>query len=119
MKSSKHILTLIFGVFMILGGVAHFVTPAMYLAFIPNFLPKEHINYGSGIAEIVIGICVFIPRFRTQATLGILVLMVAFLPLHIIDIFRDSPAIGSHQLALIRLPVQCILIGWAWFINKQ
>lgn len=119
MKIAKLILTFLFGAFMIFGGVNHFLKPAMYLPFIPNFLPAEAINYLSGIAEIIVGIGVFIPKFRSLSTLGILIMMLIFLPLHVIDVFKEHPAIGSHQVALIRLPLQFVLIFWAWFIHKK
>jgi uncharacterized membrane protein len=44
-------------------------------------------------------------------------LMIAFLPLHIVDVFKDNPAIGSTTLAYIRLPIQFILIYWAWKVK--
>lgn len=116
MKIFKFILTFLFGAFMIMGGINHFLKPAMFFPFIPNLLPKEAVNYIAGILEIVVGVGVFIPAFRSWATLGILGLMVIFLPLHIMDVFSETPAIGSHQLALIRLPIQFVLILWAWYI---
>ena len=119
MKNIKRVLTILFGLFMIFGGVMHFLKPTMYFPFIPDFLPKSAINYLAGIAEIIVGVGVFVPRFRSIATLGILLMMIAFLPLHILDIFKEHPAIGSHQAALIRLPLQFVLIVWAWFIHKK
>ncbi len=119
MKIAKLILTFLFGAFMVFAGVSHFLKPAMFFPFIPDFLPKEVINYLAGTVEILLGIGVFVPRFRALATLGILLLMVAFLPLHILDVFKEQPAIGSHQAALIRLPLQFVLIFWAWFISKK
>ncbi|CAH0996044.1 hypothetical protein EMA8858_02174 [Emticicia aquatica] len=119
MKTLKLILTFIFGIFMILGGVMHFIKPEVYAPFIPAFLPNIAVNYFTGILEIAVGFGAFIPRFRSIATLGILILMLAFLPLHIIDVFKENPAIGSHQTALIRLPIQFVFIFWAWFIYKK
>ncbi len=119
MKNLKLILTYLFGVFMILGGINHFIKPEMYTSFIPNFLPSLVINYLIGIIEIAVGVCVFIPRYRSMATLGILLMMLVFLPLHIFDVFKENPAIGSHQAALIRLPVQFLFIAWAWFIHRR
>jgi uncharacterized membrane protein len=119
MKNIKIILTYLFGAFMIYGGVNHFLKPAIYEPFVPDFLPASLINQASGIAEIVVGILVFIPKFRSYGTLGILLLMLMFLPLHIWDVFSNTPAIGSHQAALIRLPVQFLFIAWAWYINKK
>ncbi len=119
MKIFKLILTYLFGAFMIFGGVNHFLKPEMYAPIIPDFLPNTAINYLVGIVEIIVGFGVFIPQFRSQATLGILILMLIFLPLHVIDVFKANPAIGNHQMALIRLPVQFLFIFWAWFIYKK
>ena len=118
MKHTKRILTYLFGLFMILGGIIHFVNPEMYFAFIPDALPQALINYIGGAVELVMGIGVFIPRYRHVATRGILILMLAFLPLHIWDVFRQIPAIGSHTAALVRLPFQFVLIAWAWYIQR-
>ena len=119
MKMFKLILTFLFGAIMIFAGFKHFQNPEIYFPFIPNFLPVTSVNYLSGILEIVCGLGVFIPSFRGWATLGILMMMILFLPLHIIDIFKEKPSIGSHQVALIRLPIQFVLIAWAWFISKK
>ena len=119
MKNLKLILTYLFGAFLIFGGINHFIKPEMYAPFIPDFLPNLAINYLTGIVEIAVGVGVFIPRFRSIATLGILIMMLVFLPLHIFDVFKENPAIGSHQVALIRLPVQFLFIAWAWFIHKK
>jgi uncharacterized membrane protein len=119
MTKLKILLTFLFGGFMILGGVMHFINPEMYNTFIPDFLPKDLVNYASGALEIAVGIGAMIPRYRSWGTLGILLLMLAFLPLHVMDVFKENPAIGSHEMALIRLPIQFVFILWAWFINKK
>lgn len=119
MKIFKLILTFIFGAIMIFAGVNHFIKPEMYAPFIPNFLPNLFTNYLFGVLEIVCGVGVFIPPFRSWATLGILLMMLVFLPLHIWDVFREKPAIGKHEVALIRLPIQFVLIAWAWFISRK
>jgi len=115
---SKSTLRSILGASMILAGIVHFINPAMYGPMIPDGLPKELINYGSGALEILLGIGVFVERFRWWATLGILLLMVVFLPVHVIDYFRDQPAIGSKTIAAIRIPLQFVLIGWAWWVHR-
>ena len=112
-------LTLLFGMIMILAGIMHFIKPHAYDNFIPDFMPKLLVNYGTGIIEILIGISTLTKRFRKLATLALLLLMIAFLPLHTIDLFKVQPAIGSHLLAIIRFPIQFILIVWAWFIHIQ
>lgn len=119
MKVLKLGLTYLFAAFMIYGGTNHFLKPDMYFPFIPNFMPQVVVNYTAGIVEIVLGIGACFSLSRSVATLGILLLMLVFLPLHIIDVFKEIPAIGSHQAAMIRLPVQFIFILWAWFIYKK
>lgn len=119
MRYFKLGLTYLMGAFLIFGGVNHFRTPAMYLPFVPDFLPGQFINQASGVLEIILGVGVFIPTFRRMAAYGIFLLMIVFLPLHVWDVFRDKPAIGSHQAALIRLPLQFLLMYVGWFISKK
>ncbi len=119
MKIVKLILAILFGVFLIFGGINHFIKPEMYNPMIPDFLPKLAINYITGVVELILGVVVLIPHYRSKAGLGIAILMCLFLPVHIWDVFRDDPAVGSHSAAMIRLPFQFVLILWAWFISKK
>lgn len=116
MKTFREILTWIFGLLMILAGINHFLKPAMYAPFIPDWLPLLAVNYFTGIIEALIGAGVLIKISRRIAGILLVLLMVFFLPFHLIDVFRSHPAIGSHLLAWIRLPLQFVLIYWAWFI---
>jgi uncharacterized membrane protein len=119
MKIFKQILTYLFGVFMILGSYSHFTNPPMYAGFFPEYFPRDFINLMGGVVELLLGIGIFIPQTKSFTTLGILLLMLAFLPLHIIDVFKAHPAVVTHQIALIRLPIQFVFILWAWYINKK
>ena len=113
------VLRALFAIFMIYGGVQHFVKPDFYIPFVPSFLPfTAAIIYASGILEILLGIMLIIPKYSKHGAFGILVLMLIFLPIHIWDMFSETPAIGSHQAALIRLPVQFLFIFLAWKIKK-
>ena len=117
MKIFKQVLTYLFGVFMILGSYSHFTNPGMYAGFFPEFFPRDLINTLGGIVELVLGIALCVPSTRSMATLGILVLMLTFLPLHIIDVFKSHPAVGTHQNALIRLPIQFVFILCCTYIR--
>lgn len=119
MKYLTLILSVLLGLFMIFGGVNHFLKPDFYLPFVPPFLPlKEVVVLLSGVVEVVLGVGVLIPKFRFYAAWGILLLMLVFLPVHIYDLFIENPAIGSHKAALIRLPFQFLFIAWAWAASK-
>nr|WP_068888762.1 hypothetical protein [Pedobacter panaciterrae] len=108
--------TWLYGILMIAAGINHFVRPYFYKTFIPDWLPLLPVNYISGAVEIALGVCLLIPGYRHDAALGLLILMVLFLPLHAVDVFKENPAIGSKLLAYIRLPLQFVLIWWAWII---
>ena len=120
MKVFWIVLRVMFGLFMIYAGVQHLVKPDFYNAFVPSFMPfPKAIIYASGILEMLLGIMLFIPKYAKLGALGLLLLMLFFLPIHIWDIFSDTPAIGSHTAALIRLPVQLLFIAIAWKIWKS
>jgi uncharacterized membrane protein len=120
MKKLFQILGFLFASFIIYGGVNHFLKPDFYLPFVPDFLPYARpIVYVSGIFEIVFGAAYFIPQFRTTGAWGILLLMLAFLPLHIMDVLIDAPAIGSKTAAYVRLPVQLLFIALSWKMKEM
>lgn len=119
MKTRTLILTFLFATIMIVAGMMHFSRPHAYDAFIPDFMPKVFVNYVTGAVEILIGIGTITKKYRRQSTLALFILMIAFLPLHTVDVFKEQPAIGSHLIAVIRFPIQFVLIAWAWFIYKK
>lgn len=118
----KKIGTIIFGLLMITAGAVHFALPATYEPFLSPILPESVVTaiiYASGLVEILIGTAMFVPSLQGKASLAILFLMVAFLPLHIADVFRDNPAIGNHTAAYIRLPIQFVLVFLAYLLWKS
>ncbi|WP_233900122.1 DoxX family protein [Tenacibaculum piscium] len=116
-----NVLKILLAVFMIFGGVQHFIKPTFYLPFVPSFLPFPiTIIYLSGILEIGLGILLFLnKKYAKMGALGIFYLMLLFLPIHIWDVFSATPAIGSHTAALIRVPFQFLFIAWSWKIYKE
>ena len=94
--------------------------PDFFMPFVPAFLPlKTSIIYVSGAIEILVGLLLFIKKYSNFGAIGILILLIFFLPIHLWDIFSQSPAIGSKQAALIRLPIQFLLIFIVWKIKKS
>ncbi len=119
MKIFWKLLQILLAVFMIIGGIQHFLKPDFYIPFVVDFLPfKTTIIYISGLIAILLGVLLCIPPYAKIGAKGILLLMLLYLPIHIWDVFTETPAIGSHTGALIRLPVQFLFIAWAWKINR-
>ena len=114
------ILSFILGLFMVYSGVNHFLMAPFYLPFVPEFMPfREAIVILSGVVEVALGIAVLVPGLRVGAALSIMALMCLFFPVHIADVFKASPAMGSHEAALVRLPVQSLFIFWAWMASRS
>ena len=110
------ILRIVFGLFFAFAGIMHFVKPKVFNRFIPNFLPKLAINYIAGLLELTIGIGLLINQTAKQAAFAMFVLMLIFLPIHIWDAFREKPAIGSKKIAIVRIPLQFLLLYIAYLI---
>jgi uncharacterized membrane protein len=114
----KLVLISFFAILFIAAGINHVINPKFYNRFIPEGLPKLMVNYISGAVEILLGVGVLFAETRYWSALGIFILMVLFLPLHVNDVFKAKPAIGSRTLAMIRLPVQFILMWGAWWLMQ-
>jgi uncharacterized membrane protein len=116
-------LRILLGVFMILAGVRHFTHPDFYLQLMPPYIPAHKLMVDlSGVAEVVLGIGLLVPHAMISrlSAWGIIALLIAIFPanihvyLHREEIFPDVPA----ALHLIRLPLQGLLILWAWWFTR-
>ncbi len=116
-------------IFMINAGIQHFLKVDFYLPFVPRFLPfSEFFVYFSGVVEVILGVLLAVgikhirPHGKTIATwsaLAIFAMLWRFLPIHISDVFMENPAIGTHKMALIRVPIQFVFITWAWVVYRS
>jgi len=87
-----------FAALMVAAGINHFINPKFYASYMPSFFPKPLANIVAGFVEIAIGVMLFIPAVRSLGGLGVFLLMIIFLPLHVWDLFKEKPAIGSKKI---------------------
>lgn len=107
------------GLVLVSGGLGHFLTPESFVPFIPDFVPyRETIIYLSGGLEVILGVGVFSRTGRPVAARLIMWLLIIYTPLHVIDLMRADPAIGDRTMALLRLPIQGLLIWVALQLSK-
>lgn len=118
MNRIKQISGILLALMLLFSGVAHFVVPETFNGLIPDFLPKLAVNYFTGLIEVLLAAGVFIPAFRDRALLGICVLMICFLPVHILDALKQDPYIGTKTVAYSRIVIQFLLIWLPWFARK-
>ena len=114
----KKILPYLLAVLMLLGVYGHIANPGFYSPMIPSFIPEGFANWASAIAEGLIGIGLIIPTTRKWAGWGFFLLMIAFLPIHVWDVIREEPAMGTKTAAWIRLIFQFVLIYAGWVVRR-
>ena len=107
------------GVFFVVAGVAHFLKPDRYARIVPPYLPWPHLLVAvSGVAEIGLGLLLFVPAARPLAAWGLVALLVAVFPanVHMALHPADFPEFAPWLL-YARLPLQAVLIAWAWWLT--
>lgn len=123
MRYVKLVLKIIFALFFIAAGVQHFRDEALFLKLMPDYIPVELHRPAvlvSGVFEIALGVLLLIPRTTRLAAWGLIALLVAVFPANIYayqhsrEVFPDvDPA-----LHFWRLPLQAVLILWAWWYTR-
>jgi uncharacterized membrane protein len=123
MSATKKIslVTLITG--YILAGINHFRIPAFYIGIIPGYLPYPALlNTLAGICEVAFGLMLIFPQTRKLAAWGIVLMLIAFLPVHINMLYGHTqigPTTVKPVWAWARLFFQPVLIVWAWWHTRS
>jgi uncharacterized membrane protein len=110
--------------FYLVAGTNHFRDPSSYIKIIPAYLPFPAIfNLLAGFFEITFAILLIFVNTRAFAAWGTILLLIAFLPVHV-KMIGDAPVqLGNLTvtplIAWIRLIIlQPLLILWAWWYTK-
>jgi len=119
----KSVLLYLMGVFYALAGVMHLLRPDFYLPMMPPYLPwHAELVWLSGAAELGLGLVVLVPALRVLAAWGIILLLIAIFPANVHIALHNVPVFGAKEGAgignWIRLPVQGLLIAWAWWYTR-
>lgn len=114
----KNISSYIIGTAFIIAGVNHFINPEFYLRMMPPILPAhELLNYVSGVAEIILGVLLFIRKTKVVAAWGLIILLIAVYPANIYMAMEAGKSIDiSPIIAYIRLPFQFLFI---WLVYRE
>ncbi|RCJ20468.1 hypothetical protein A6S26_26460 [Nostoc sp. ATCC 43529] len=122
MNQHKERLRVILSIAIIFVGVTHFLIPEPYVKIMPPQLPNPlELVYLSGFYEILGGVGLLVPPVSQAAAWGLIALFIAVFPANInmavnhikLEYIPDSPWVH-----VIRLPLQAVLIAWAWWYTK-
>jgi len=124
MKIVKLALLVVMAVFYVGGGVLHLLRPDYYLPMMPPYLPWHYaLVILSGVAEVLCGVGVLIPATRKIAAWATIALLVAVFPANIHVAMNNVPVFGATEgagpIGYVRLPLQLVLIAWAWWYTSD
>lgn len=106
--------------FYVLAGINHFINPDFYLPLIPPYFENiVLVNVLAGVVEIGLGLLVIPAKTRKWGVLGIIALLIAFIPSHVYFIqiggCVEAGLCVPAWVAWIRLLViHPMLMYWAW-----
>lgn len=117
----REILRVIFSISLIIVGITHFIRPEQYARIVPPIFPAYTSVYVSGVLEILGGIGLMIPSVSVLAAWGLIALFIGVFPANIYMTLHNIKIEGIPQNQLLywaRLPLQAVLIAWAWWYTK-
>ncbi len=120
MRILKLILKVLFAILFISAGILHFTNPDFFVRIVPPILPAPlFIVYLSGVFEIALGILLLVPKFSRFAAFGLIALLIAVFPANIYMALNPQTFADYNPLMLyLRLPIQFLLIFWAYQLTK-
>ena len=105
------------------SGMLHFVVPEFYLDIMPDYLPAPRFLVGiTGLLEVIGGTCLLIYDLRKYGSWILILLLLAFFPIHIQHVMDHGYISDDISLPPIlvwgRLGFQCVLLVWASWVGK-
>ena len=102
------------------AGINHFVRPAFYLQIMPPWLPwHSELVFVSGVAEVLCALLFLFSKTRRLGAWAVIALLVAVVPANV-QMLLNYKAENNPQtwIAVLRLPIQLLLIWWAYGFTK-
>ncbi|MEO6253100.1 MAG: MauE/DoxX family redox-associated membrane protein, partial [Ferruginibacter sp.] len=117
----KRISLIVMSVFYLGAGINHFWHTAFYEEIMPSWLPwHTTLVIISGVAEAVLGLLLLFTSTRRIAAWLIIVLLIAVFPANIQMMFNYARESNPKLwIAIVRLPIQILLIWWAYGFTKD
>jgi len=108
------------GICFIFFSIGHAIQAEGMVQMLPPWVPfRLPLVYATGLLELIIGLALFFPKFQVNAAKTAIMVFIIFFPANIYAAI-NATGLGGHQWGpvylLIRLPLQLILIAWAYFL---
>lgn len=119
---TKLILKVLLALFFVGAGINHFLRIGFYLRMMPPYVPWHLAMVQiSGVAEVALGALLLIPATARTAAWGLIALLIAVFPANMqMALHPDTFPELSPRALWLRLPIQAVLIAWAyWYAGKN
>jgi uncharacterized membrane protein len=103
-------------------AVLHLAVPKPFDGLIPASLPgsRRAWTYGSGVAELAVGVAVAVPRTRRLGGLAAALMFLGVFPGNVkMAVDASSAPLPQRAIAWGRLPLQWPLITWALEVRDR
>ena len=114
------------GVFFVVAGANHFISPDVYLEMMPSWLPLHGpAVFWSGVAEVAGGLMLFFDRTARVGGIFLILLLVAVFPANVNAAIDPGsvPWLESNDvpswLLWLRLPLQPLLAVLIWVATRD
>lgn len=101
--------------FYLYAGLSHFKNPRFFLKITPIWVYKPKIvNIMIGILEVILALGLVFNLTRSFAAIGVIVLLILVFPANVYHFQLSIKNKKNIFLTFLRLPVQLLLIYWAY-----
>jgi uncharacterized membrane protein len=108
-------------VLYIVAGLNHFIHPEFYIKIMPPWIPlHEELVFVSGICEVLFALLLIYPFTRRFGAWCIIGLLIVIFPANIqmmLDYQHENNPL--LWLTILRLPIQILLIWWAYNFTSR
>jgi uncharacterized membrane protein len=121
LKKIKLIMMALLSLMFVGGGINHFLNLEFYMRLMPPYLPfHEQLIWLSGVLEIIVGVGIWIKKYRAISAWGMIGIMIAVFPANVHAYLnpQEFPEVPELTL-LLRLPMQGLFILWAWWYTRK
>ena len=124
--SSVKIVRYLLGVFFVVAGANHFISPDTYLEMMPEWMPLHGpAVFWSGVAEVAGGLMLFFDRTAKAGGIFLILVLIAVFPANIqMAIAPDEVEWVANQglpdwALWVRLALQPLLMVLIWFVTRD
>ena len=125
LRGVKTLLRYPFAALFVVVGISHFTQKEGFLRIMPPAIPyPEQVVAVTGVIESGLGAMLLLPKTRKWAAWALIPVLIAIFPANVYAALTAGTPNEAMPgvpplLAWLRLPVQPLLVAWAWWYTRE